>query len=111
MRIVLDTKVIVSALLFGGKPRRILEGDIRGEIELLLSEPIVEELREVLQRPKFGLPSVLVQTIISELASVGVLVKPTVSINKIRHDPADNRILECATEGHAEYIVSGDRDP
>ena len=68
----------------------------------------MEELTGVLQRPKFGLPLGVIQTIIAELTSVGILVKPKISIKKIRQDPADNRILECAAEGHIEYVVSGD---
>ena len=68
----------------------------------------MEELTGVLQRPTFGLPLGVLQTIIAELTSVGILVRPKISIKKIRQDPADNRILECAAEGHVEYVVSGD---
>ena len=54
MRVVLDTNVIISALVFGGKPRSNLQRVIRAEMDLILSEAIVEELTGVLRRPKFG---------------------------------------------------------
>jgi len=108
MRIVLDINVIISALLFGGNPRRILERVILAEAELILSEPILEELTGVLQRPKFRFPPGAIQAILAELTSVCYLVRPATSVSQIREDPADNRILECAVEGRADYIVSGD---
>ena len=70
MRIVLDTNVLISALMFGGNPRTILEKVIRGDIELYLSEAIISELGEVLKRPKFGLPLSIVNQIISELSAI-----------------------------------------
>jgi putative PIN family toxin of toxin-antitoxin system len=108
MRIVLDTNVLISALMFGGNPRKILEKVIRGDIELYLSEAIISELGEVLKRPKFGLPISIVNQIISELSSISESVRPSKRINKVKVDPTDNRILECAIEEKAEYIVSWD---
>ena len=53
MRVVLDTNVIISAVLFGGKPRLILEAALAGHFELFLSDAMVDELHDVLRRPKF----------------------------------------------------------
>jgi putative PIN family toxin of toxin-antitoxin system len=94
--------------MFGGNPRKILEKVIRGDIELYLSEAIISELGEVLKRPKFGLPISIVNQIISELSSISESVRPSKRINKVKVDPTDNRILECAIEEKAEYIVSWD---
>ena len=53
LRVVLDTNILISAILFGGKPRQILEKAICGDIRLCVSKPILEELGGVLGRPKF----------------------------------------------------------
>jgi len=108
MEIVLDTNVLISAIVFGGKPRKILEAVIRGELTLFLSEDILDELKAVLQRPKFGFPSEVIRTILAELHTIGTIVTPSKRIFAIQEDPDDNRILECAVEGSANYIVSGD---
>lgn len=108
MRVVLDTNVLISALMFGGNPRAILEKAIRGELRLCLCEKIFSELTNVLQRPKFGIPLGVVNQILSELAAIGELVVPSKKILEIDVDPADNRVLECALEARADYIISGD---
>ena len=108
MRVVLDTNVLISAVVFGGKPRMILEAVFRGEATLFFSSHIIDELRGVLERPKFGFPSEMIQTILSELYAVGNFVAPSERIFQVQEDPDDNRILECAIEANANYIVSGD---
>ena len=105
----MDTNVLISALMFGGNPRLILEKVIRGDIELYLSEALISELGEVLKRPKFGLPLSIVNQILSELSAISELFRPSRSIYKVKVDPADNRILECAIDAKAEFIVSGDK--
>ena len=108
MKIFLDTNVLISAIVFGGKPRKILEAVFRGELKLFLSEYILDELKAVLQRPKFGFPPEVIRTILSELHTIGNIVTPSKRIFEIQEDPDDNRIIECAVEGSANYIVSGD---
>jgi putative PIN family toxin of toxin-antitoxin system len=108
VRVVLDTNVLISAILFGGKPRQILEKAIHGEIRLCISEPILEELRGVLRRPKFGYSPEMIQFILTELAGIADFVNPSGIINVVLEDPKDNMILECATEAEANYIVTGD---
>jgi len=107
-RIVLDTNVIISAILFGGKPRRVLDLVISGSVDCTLSIAILDELRDVLQRPKFGFHADLCLHIIEELHGACDIISPSMSVNVIRSDPDDNRILECAVEAHAHFIVSGD---
>jgi uncharacterized protein len=108
MKIVLDTNVLISAIVFGGKSRKILEAVIRGELMFFLSEDILDELGAVLQRPKFGFPAEVIRTTFSELHTIGTIVTPSKRIFEIQEDPDDNRIVECAVEGSANYIVSGD---
>jgi putative PIN family toxin of toxin-antitoxin system len=108
LRVVLDTNVLISAILFGGKPRQILEKAIRGEIRLCISEPILEELKGVLQRSKFDYSPEMIQFILTELTSIADFMNPSKTINVVLEDPEDNRILECAVEAEANYIVTGD---
>ncbi len=108
MRIVLDTNVILSAVLFGGKPRQVLDLVLSGRLDLSLSEAIISELRGVLARPKFGLTAPTIESMIGELTSVAEWVVPTRNLEVIADDPSDNEILNCAVEARADYIVSGD---
>jgi putative PIN family toxin of toxin-antitoxin system len=108
IKVVLDTNVLISAILFGGKPRQILEKAIRGEIRLCISEPILEELKGVLQRSKFDFSPEMIEVILTELTGVADFVNPSKRINVVLEDPEDNRILECAVEAGANYIITGD---
>ncbi len=108
LKVVLDTNVLISAILFGGKPRETLEKAIRGEIRLCLSEPILEELKGVLQRSKFDYSPEMIQVILTELTGIADFVDPSKTINAVPENPEDNRILECAVESKANYIITGD---
>jgi len=108
LKVVLDTNVLISAILFGGKPRQILEKAIRGEIRLCLSQPILEELKGVLQRSKFDYSAEMIQVILTELTGIADFVNPSKTIDVVYEDPDDNRILECAVEAEANYIITGD---
>jgi len=108
LKVVLDTNVLISAILFGGKPRQILEKAIRGEIRLCLSEPILEELKGVLQRPKFNYSPEMIQVILTELSGISDFVNVSKMIDVVVEDPEDNRVLECTVEAKANYIVTGD---
>jgi len=107
-RIVLDTNVLISAILFGGNPRRVLDLVISGSVDCTLSAVILDELKDVLQRPKFGFFPDVCFHIVEELHGACDIISPSVSVDDIRSDPNDNRILECAVEAQAHFIVSGD---
>jgi len=114
MRAVLDTNVLVSGLLVSsGHPADILRAWRIGRYQLVTSSPLLEELIDVLFRPRVlrRLPGTLddVATFIADFARSAIVVTPTSSLNVIA-DPSDNRLLEAAIAGHADYIVSGDRD-
>ncbi|MEA1965515.1 MAG: putative toxin-antitoxin system toxin component, PIN family [Candidatus Aerophobetes bacterium] len=105
-KVVLDTNVIISGLNFRGRPREILDL-IRGEqIELYISPFILEEVKGVLKE-KFSWNEERIQTAIEKFKAA--LVEPEENILVIKKDRDDNRILECAVEGKAGYIVSGDK--
>jgi len=108
-KIVLDTNVLISALVFGGKHKKILEAAVKGHIQLVLTEDIIGEMRGVLQGKKFQYPTEITDLIINELEALGEIVKPKERITVIEKDPEDNRVLECAHVSKADYIVSGDK--
>src|SRR4030042_4386705 len=98
LRVVADTNVLVSALLFGGPPEQIVLAGLRGEIQLLTSSPLLKELERVL-KVKFKLNLHLMRNIIEEIKEVAELVEVSSHINVISYPDDDNRVLECAVDG------------
>lgn len=113
MQIVIDTNVLVSCLFRqSSRINRILLYLIEGEYKLLYSEETMRELNDVLLRPRLS-RNVLKDWDIAELLALlrfhGVQVLPQTIINICR-DPNDNKFLELAVDGQADYLISGDKD-
>ena len=109
MIITCDTNVLVSGVLFDGPPRHILKLVARGDITNVTSLDILKEARDVLMRPKFGLSPSQVKAIIETFDDTFESVVPQKKVCVIKKDPTDDRILEAALAGNAQYIVSGDK--
>jgi putative PIN family toxin of toxin-antitoxin system len=107
MNIVVDTNVIVSALVFGGLPRRVFEMVESGHCSFFYSAEIESETRRVL-RDKFGWDQERLDRYLSTLWGLGKRVTPRRRVHAVLDDPDDNRILECALAAGAKAIVSGD---
>ena len=107
MRVVPDTNVLVSAIVFGGLPGRLVEIAAQGHIQLILSPPLIEELREVLRR-KFGFSDAATYQAVTLVRRISIVVEPQREVTIVREDPEDNRVLEAARAGDADIIVSGD---
>ncbi len=107
-RVVLDTNVYILAILFGGNPEKIRGLSNQGEIVILVSEAILKEIAEILRR-KFGWQNWQISETLEEIREFTVLVIPQKSFSVIKKDESDNRILECAVESEARFIVSGDK--
>jgi putative PIN family toxin of toxin-antitoxin system len=111
VRVVLDTNVVVSALLFTGTACEIVPLWQNGAITVLLSREILEEYLRVLSYPKFQLSQAEIKALIEEeLLPYVTVVKPKRRLNVVKRDPADNKFIECAVAGRANVIVSGDKD-
>ena len=108
MRVVLDTNVIVSALVFGGLPRQILELAEAGWWRFCYSEDIQAEVRRVLEE-KFAWSKPKLDEILPILWMTGDLVVPKLQVQVVKEDPDDDRILECAIAANAKLLISGDR--
>jgi len=114
MRAVLDTNVLVSAVLSDvGPPGSILRAWRDGSFQLVISPPLLRELEAVLTRPRIarrlGWSEAERTAFIVALGESVMIVAPKKEIALIDADPADNRVLEAAAEAGADYIVSGDR--
>jgi len=110
MRVVFDTNIIISGLLFSGKQRILLSHVIEHAFELIISHPIIEEINDVICRDKFKVKRELSIITVAELIELAKLVYPTSKVNIVKSDPDDNIIIECAIEGKAQYIITGDSD-
>jgi uncharacterized protein len=108
MRIVADTNVIVSALVFGGVPRLVFEMVEDDRCELYYSSEIQSETGRIL-RDKFGWDEEKLDRYLRTFWSLGTKVIPQGRVDAVREDPDDNRIIECALAADADVIVSGDK--
>jgi putative PIN family toxin of toxin-antitoxin system len=106
-RVVLDSNVIVSGLGWSGPPARILDAALDGRLVLVTSPPLLTELRRVLAYPKLAKVIDGAQQLVDLVEASSVVVIPT-RVLAVVSDESDNRILEAALEGAADYIVSGD---
>ncbi len=104
---VLDTNVIVSALLKQeGRQAHLLDLALSGAFVLVVSPALLEEYEEVLRRPRFRLDPGKVARTLRVIRSGARIVQPRRQILATR-DPDDNMVLECAVEGSAEFVVTG----
>src|ERR1035437_4789119 len=108
MRVVADTNVFISALVFGGLPGRFLDLALRRKFTLVISKALLDELDEKL-RGKFAVSGSDALAIRARLEDNATVVDPDFELNAVPDDPDDNRVLECALAGKADSIVSGDR--
>ena len=108
MRVVLDTNVIVSGLNFPGNERLVLELVLRGRFELCLSPFTLEEVAGVLGR-KFDWAEERSSQALRALGDAATVIEPRRLPEVIEGGHANNRILECAVEASADYLVTGDR--
>jgi len=108
VKVVFDTNILVSALVFpGGRGDAALRRIVEEQDQLVISKPILEELLGVLGS-KFSRDSEELAHIAVFLSEMALTVKPRRRLRVVQDDP-DNRILECALAAHAEVIVTGDR--
>lgn len=110
IRVVLDTNIFISALFWKGNPNEILKKCYRGELQLLVSGDMLNEVEGILVREKkFELTRGEIAEHLEIIKLNSELLEPKIKINVIKEDLEDNKFLECAVTGKADYIVSGDR--
>jgi len=110
-KVVLDTNVLVSALLFKGELSKIADLWEKGRIIPVISKETFAEFKKVLSYPKFSLTDKEIKTIIEEnILPFFEIVDTTINITGVCEDPDDDKFISCAISASAGLIVSGDRD-
>jgi len=108
LRAVLDTNIYIAG--FGhpfGSTAELWTAALTGRYCLLISPPMIRELAKVL-RTGLRWPEDRIQRRIRVVAQVARIISPRTTLQVVTVDPDDDRILECATEGNADLIVSND---
>jgi len=108
LKIVIDTNIYISAIFWGGKPRDVIDLGRNNSIRIFTSSEIVKEISEKL-KIKFKIPDREVSEILIDLSNFTFPVEITKKYWVIRDDSDDDKLIDCAVQCNADYIVSGDR--
>lgn len=108
-RAVLDTNILISALGWDGNEDRVVRMALSGKLEIVTSPQLMGEFKRAALQPGLDFTEAEVDEFFDALLEVCSLVNPPPTL-KVARDTADNKILECALEGHAEFVISGDKD-
>ena len=112
MRLVLDTNVVASAMLWGGSPKLLLQARRERRVELYTSTPLLAELTDILSRRKFekkiAVSMLTVDQLVDGYAELAQAVRPTPT-PRIASDPDDDVVIGTALAAKADLLVTGDR--
>lgn len=108
IKVVIDTNVCLSGIVFGGSPRKVLKLAKYKIIKAYTSLSILLEVAEKLNK-KFFWSEVKVKTALKAISKITEIVHPKIKLDVVREDPSDNKVLECAVVADADYIVTGDQ--
>ena len=112
MRLVLDTNVVASAVLWGGMPRLLLQAGREKRVELFTSAALLAELTDILGRRKFdkkiAASTLTVDQLVDRYAALAALVRPSPT-PRIAPDPDDDVVIGTALAAKADLIVTGDK--
>ncbi len=104
---VLDTNVYLSAIIFGGNCRSLLDLLFQKKFIAVTSPAILLEISDKL-KGKFQKSEKEVLETIKEIGQIAETVEPKIKLNVVKDDKNDNKIIEAATEANVQFIVSGD---
>ncbi|MCW4001499.1 MAG: putative toxin-antitoxin system toxin component, PIN family [Candidatus Bathyarchaeota archaeon] len=110
LRAVLDTNVLVSAIISDGKARDLLKKAIADQYRIVTSDLILKELATVLQRPKFKTSPDQIKQVILAINRTADVITVKTRIKAVKVDPKDDMIIATAIDGKANLIVTGDSD-
>ncbi|WP_167784623.1 putative toxin-antitoxin system toxin component, PIN family [Ramlibacter rhizophilus] len=112
MRVVLDTNVVASAILWGGTPRLLLQAAREERVQLFTSPPMLAELTDILARSKFAekiaASKLTIDQIVDGYAQLTALVRPAAT-PRIAPDPDDDVVIGTAIAARADLLVTGDK--
>ena len=108
MRVVLDTNIFISGIFWSGDSEKILYAWSNEELEIITSSEIIREIVETLMDFKIQLPINTLLLWLSILSMKSSMVEPEEEINVVKEDSDDNKFIEAAVAGKADYIVTQD---
>ena len=108
LKVVLDTNVLVSSIVFGGKPKKAVKLVLEKKVSGVTSKVLLAELSEVLAK-KFGFDQKMIDHLEQKIKKAFIITQPQKTL-KILKDVADNRVLEAALETSCDFIVTGDTE-
>ncbi|MFH1181615.1 MAG: putative toxin-antitoxin system toxin component, PIN family [Candidatus Woesearchaeota archaeon] len=108
MRAVLDTNIFISGIHWAGSPREVLWAWYSGKFELVTSPAILDELSETLSTFRIIISQERLERWRNAITGKSIIVTPTNLIRAVQ-DPDDNKFIEAAVEGNADFIVSKDK--
>lgn len=113
IRVVIDANVFVSAAIKpGSNPDKIIDLVKQGKLTLMISKDILAEIKKVLLSEKIrrvqNLTEKKINQSLREISRAAVITPGRLHIQAVKDDPQDNKYLECAIEGRADFIISGD---
>ena len=112
IRLVLDTNVVASAMLWGGNPKLLLQAGRENRVKLFTGVALLTELEDVLARPKFAskiTASMLTpDQLVTRYAELALVVRP-LPVPRIAPDPDDDVVIGTALAARADCLVTGDR--
>jgi uncharacterized protein len=112
MRLVLDTNVVASSMLWGGNPLRLLQARRKKRVELFTSTPMLAELTDILARPKFerkiAASTLTVDQLVDRYTELAQVIRPN-GIPRIAPDPDDDIVIGTAIAAKVDLLVTGDR--
>ena len=108
VRAVIDTNVLVSALIHDGKPRKLIL-ELLNRHTVILSRQMLAELADVAGRDKFHVTGSQVERFLSIMVKMAKIVPDNALFKEVASDPDDDVVLNAAYTGKADYIVTGDK--
>ena len=109
LRVVLDTNVLVSAVISNGKPRELLRKGIDNQFSIVTSDSILKELATMLRRPKFKTSEDEIHRIILAIIGSSEVTNVKSKFEAVKEDPKDDMVVNTAYDGRADIIVTGDK--
>ena len=108
MKIVLDANIFISAFFWRGNPRIVLERAIKKEDELFISREILDEIKDVISRPKFHAGKNEIEYFLNSVEEISNIVTVKNKIKNGSRDKSDNMYIECGIAANVDYLISGD---
>lgn len=110
MRVCLDTNVLVSGIFWKGIPGKILDHWVKDDFDIVVTMPVLTEYQRVLREIGSKIDSSLTDEwarVLVERSSIVIFITP---IKRWSRDVDDDKFVQCALAGNADYLVTGDKD-